>query len=197
MRPDRLKIVPGNPLDEETRWNEIRSELMRRICLTLGASAVLLMVSPAASLEAGCAKCGGSGGSRAGACGAPDYGSMSPGCCEHVPSGCENVWDGYCQERHCGWSFRLCWPSGWWPAGQTCEPPAAAPPTSATVPAPAAPIPAPTAIPTPAPIPAPAAPVPGATNTPQEKKVDPPKEKEGANRNTLRMMRLPEVNRLH
>ena len=34
------------------------------------------------------------------ACGAPGYG-LVPGCCEHAPSCCDNVWDGYCQESHC------------------------------------------------------------------------------------------------
>ena len=72
---------------------------MWRIGLTLGVAALLTACLPA-GLEAACAQCGGSGGLYAVACGAPGYGSLSPGCCEHVPSSCDRIWDGYCQEEH-------------------------------------------------------------------------------------------------
>jgi len=34
-------------------------------------------------------------------CAAPAFGSMVPGCCECQPSGCDNAWAGYCQEKAC------------------------------------------------------------------------------------------------
>ncbi len=37
-------------------------------------------------------------------CGAPSYGFV-PGCCEFPRSCCDNVWAGYCQERHRCWAF--------------------------------------------------------------------------------------------
>jgi len=44
---------------------------------------------------------GACGGYSAPACACPGYG-MVPGCCELPPSCCDNVWDGYCQERRRG-----------------------------------------------------------------------------------------------
>jgi hypothetical protein len=176
---------------------------MRRVCLTLGVSAALVTAFLVTGSDAACAKCGGSGGYYAGACGAPGYGSMSPGCCEHVPSCCDHVWDGYCQERHGGCGLSLCWPTRWWPGGTKCEPSAALPspttaPTTAPIPAATTPAtaPAPAATtPAIAPMPAPVAPVPGPMDAPQKIEVKPTKEKE-ANRSDLRLMRLPDVNRV-
>jgi len=45
------------------------------------------------------ADCGMQGAYCSGACGAPAYGILVPGCCEHPPSCCDNVWAGYCAER--------------------------------------------------------------------------------------------------
>ena len=46
------------------------------------------------------------------ACTGPAYcGPLVPGCCEYAPScRCDNIWDGYCQEKHSGFGwpvFRL------------------------------------------------------------------------------------------
>jgi hypothetical protein len=54
--------------------------------------------------NAGCANCGGNdaGSYRAycgPACFSPPGFCLAPGCCECPPSGCDNAWDGYCQEK--------------------------------------------------------------------------------------------------
>jgi hypothetical protein len=56
------------------------------------------------------------GAYSAGACAAPGYGSMQPGCCEPRPGCHADVWDGYCQnkgchKKHCGCPTTDCMPT--------------------------------------------------------------------------------------
>ena len=59
-------------------------------------------------IEGNCASLYAGGAYGASACTGPGYcGPLVPGCCEYAPScRCDNIWDGYCQEKHsgCGWS---------------------------------------------------------------------------------------------
>ncbi|MFH1922875.1 MAG: hypothetical protein ABIP48_23675 [Planctomycetota bacterium] len=71
--------------------------------LWYGSHATLAGCGAAGCGPAGCgaAGCGVSAAYGAPACCAPSYG-LVPGCCEQSPSCCDNVWDGYCQERRHG-----------------------------------------------------------------------------------------------
>ena len=99
---------------------------MRKKCWTVGALAAVLVVGLAADLQAACGHCGGGGSVDYGApaCGAPGYGSLTPGCCEYPPSCCDNIWDGYCEERRCGRGWGFCWPMAGCRKMSTCKTPA-------------------------------------------------------------------------
>ncbi|MBN1908157.1 MAG: hypothetical protein JW818_00325 [Pirellulales bacterium] len=101
---------------------------MRKVSILtcMGAGAVVLAAMMADSALGACGQgCGQSGWGHisAPACGAPSYGSMTPGCCQCQPSRCDNVWDGYCQERQ---RRGCCW---WFCRPVACQPtPACIPP---------------------------------------------------------------------
>ena len=77
---------------------------MRSMCWVFAVLALCGLASAAAGVEPCCGSQAtfspyeGYAGYAASACAAPGYG-MVPGCCELPPSCCDNVWDGYCQER--------------------------------------------------------------------------------------------------
>jgi len=46
-----------------------------------------------------CGGCGSCGSGAAGPCGMSYAVPKEPGCCEHSPTCCDHIWDGYCQEK--------------------------------------------------------------------------------------------------
>lgn len=94
---------------------------------TLGLLAAIVAVGW--TVEAN-AQCGSRGPWAAQACAAPGYGDAALGCCDQrARCECENVWEGYCEERCCGcgqgWLF--CWPTMHFPvatpyAAPACDP---------------------------------------------------------------------------
>ena len=77
---------------------------MRWICWATGLLGVCSLLSLAAGLDSAygwdgsCSNCSQNYTYGAPACGAPLFG-FTPGCCEFPPSLCDNIWDGYCQEK--------------------------------------------------------------------------------------------------
>jgi hypothetical protein len=80
---------------------------MRSMCAVFallsvcGLATMAAGAGPFCGCESGAAGYAGYAAYCAPACAGPAYG-LAPGCCEFPPSCCEHVWDGYCQERHCG-----------------------------------------------------------------------------------------------
>lgn len=54
----------------------------------------------------------------AGACAAPEYGTMGPGCPQCRPKCCEDAWAGYCEEKHHGFAIPCIRPVPRWCSGK-------------------------------------------------------------------------------